>query len=147
MQKEKEIFYGYLKKKGLKRTAQRDAILKMFLELEEHISPEELYRKLKKKHSHIGFSTVYRTLKLLSECGLAREMKSVEGAASFEHLYEHPHHDHLICAICGNISEFYNEQIEDLQERIAREYNFFMQSHRLEIIGLCSDCQKAEKKE
>ena len=137
----REFFYRYLKAKGLKRTVQRDAILETFLEMERHLSPEELYQAVKRKHPHVGFSTVYRTLKILSQCNLAREMRSKDGQSVFEHKLDHPHHDHLVCNRCGKYIEFFNETIEQLQDRIAKEHNFTISGHRLEIFGICSECE------
>jgi len=140
-EKEKQIFIDFLKKKNLKRTEQRDIILDTFLKLEGHISPEDFYQILRKKHPEIGLSTVYRTLKLFSECELAREVQRRDGGTLFEHNHAHPHHDHLLCSKCGVYFEFYDEQVEKLQEEIAKRHNFKMMSHRLEIFGVCNNCQ------
>lgn len=139
MKKEKDIFIGYLKKKGLKWTAQREAILEFFLKYEKHVSAENLYDILKKKFPSIGLSTIYRTLKLLSECGLA-QASNIQGCTTFEHKYNHPHHDHLICTHCGKYVEFINTDIEKLQESVAKEHGFSISGHRLEIFGLCHKC-------
>src|SRR5512140_335508 len=82
-----EILHRHLKKVGLKHTEQRDTILKTFLETRDHLSTEELHRLVKKKDPKIGFTTVYRTLKLFSECGLASEVAFHDGIARYEHQY------------------------------------------------------------
>lgn len=143
--KEMDIFHSYLKQKRLKRTVQRDIILDEFLKIESHITPEELYHIIKKTHRNIGLSTIYRTLKLLSECNLAREMLRKDGTSIFEHMYNHPHHDHLLCNYCGRYFEFYNQDIENLQKKVAEDHNFTMTSHRMLICGICSECRNMQK--
>ncbi len=82
-----EILRQHLKRVGLKQTEQRNTILRSFLETREHLSTEELHRLVKKKDARIGVTTVYRTLKLLAECGLASEVEFHDGKARFEHQY------------------------------------------------------------
>ena len=98
---EKRLFYEYLRRKGLKRTAQRDLILETFLESEKHITSEELYRKVRERDPTVGFTTVYRTLKLLTECGIARSMQLGDRYTHYERGLDEQHHDHLICIECG----------------------------------------------
>jgi len=141
MQKEKEIFFEHLKRSGYKRTAQRELILDVFLETEGHSSAEELYQIIKARDPHVGATTVYRTLKLLAECGLAREERLGDGRTRYEHLYNHQHHDHLICTECGALIEFYSEVIENKQDEIARQYQFHPTNHSLRIFGICFECQ------
>jgi Fur family ferric uptake transcriptional regulator len=139
------IFHGHLKRARLKRTAQRDLILDVFLNTEGHMSSEGLYGVVKTKDPTVGFTTVYRTLKLLKECGLARELESYDGRMLYEHDYKHSHHDHLICTQCGALIEFYSEKIEALQDEIVRQYHFKPLHHSHRIFGVCRSCQKAEK--
>lgn len=139
--KEKEIFFEHLKKAGLKKTAQREVILEVFLKTEGHLSAEDLYGLVKAEDPTVGFTTVYRTLKLLAECGLAREEGLGDNRMRYEHMYNHQHHDHLICTECGNLIEFYSETIEQKQDEIANAYNFLPTHHSLRIWGLCSVCQ------
>jgi Fur family ferric uptake transcriptional regulator len=141
MQKEKEIFFEHLRRSGFKRTAQRELILDVFLETEGHSSAEELHQLIKSRDPHVGVTTVYRTLKLLAECGLAREERLGDGHTRYEHLYNHQHHDHLICTECGDLIEFYSEIIENKQDEIARQYHFQPTTHSLRIFGVCYQCQ------
>lgn len=145
MQKEKEIFFEHLKRSGYKRTAQRELILDVFLETEGHSSAEELYQIIKARDPHVGATTVYRTLKLLAECGLAREERLGDGRTRYEHLYNHQHHDHLICTECGALIEFYSEVIENKQDEIARQYQFRPTNHSLRIFGICFECQVRQR--
>ncbi|MEW6126419.1 MAG: Fur family transcriptional regulator [Acidobacteriota bacterium] len=142
---ETRIFHDYLKRAKLKHTAQRDLILEVFLDTEKHVSSEDLYNIVKIQDPSVGFTTVYRTLKLFVECGLARELEFHDGRMLYEHEYKHKHHDHLICTQCGKLIEFYDEQIEALQDAIVRRYKFKPLRHSHRIFGICADCQKAEK--
>src|SRR5262245_7467499 len=141
---ETRIFHDYLKRTRLKHTAQRDLILDVFLDTEEHVSSEDLYHLVKVKDPTVGFTTIYRTLKLLVECGLARELEFHDGRMLYEHEYKHTHHDHLICTQCGKLIEFYDEQIERRQDAIVQRYDFKPLRHSHRIFGICAECQKAE---
>jgi Fur family ferric uptake transcriptional regulator len=137
----------YLAGQGLKSTSQRDTILKAFVDAGRHLSAEELYGRIKKEHPHIGYATVYRTLKLLAEAGMAEERRFEDGYTRYEYrASEGGHHDHLICTQCGEIVEFENERIETLQADVARKNGFLVQSHKLEIYGLCGKCQSRKNK-
>jgi Fur family ferric uptake transcriptional regulator len=145
MRKEKEIFFEHLKRAGLKRTTQRELILDVFLNTEGHSSAEELYQLIKAKDPSVGFTTVYRTLKLLAEWGLAREERFSDGRTRYEHLYNHRHHDHLICTECGGLIEFYSEVIERAQDEIAHKFKFRPTHHSHRIFGICHKCQLKRK--
>ncbi len=137
----------YLAGQGLKCTSQRDIILKSFVDAARHMSAEELYARIKKFHPRIGYATVYRTLKLLAEAGMADERRFEDGFTRYE--YKTPeagHHDHLICTRCGEIVEFENERIEVLQVHVARKNGYRVQNHKLEIYGLCRACQRKKNK-
>ncbi|GIU82054.1 MAG: transcriptional repressor [Acidobacteria bacterium] len=139
---EKEIFENHIKKKGLRRTAQRDLILEVFLQTEEHVSSEDLYWLVQQKDKSIGYTTVYRTLKLLAEAGLAREVSFGDGKTYYEHHYKHQHHDHMICTECGKVIEFFSPEIEQLQDEMAEKHGFKPTYHNLRILGICAECQK-----
>jgi Fur family transcriptional regulator, ferric uptake regulator len=130
----------YLAGQGLRSTSQRDAILKTFIEAGQHLSAEELYARVKKTHPGIGYATIYRTLKLLAEAGLVEERRFEDGFTRFEYKNKDAHHDHLICTRCGAIIEFENDRIEALQHDVARQKGFKVQSHKLELYGLCAAC-------
>lgn len=134
-----ETLREYLKEKGLKQTRQREVIASTFFKLNKHIGIEELLEKVKDVEPSIGYVTVYRTLLLLKECGLAHQRNFGDGQSLFENAGEH--HDHMICIKCGKIVEFEDERIEQLQEEVATRYHFKIVSHRHEIYGACSFCQ------
>ena len=137
------IFKEHLRHQGLKSTAQRDDIARVFFASNRHISVEELYNAVKRVNPRIGYATVYRTMKLLTECGLAVERHFRDGEARYESLAEGHHHDHLICERCGKIVEFEEQRIEALQAAVARRLGFRFTGHKMELYGLCRDCQKA----
>jgi Fur family ferric uptake transcriptional regulator len=145
MTEEQEVFLQHIQKKGLKRTAQRDLILDMFLRIEEHLSSEDLYRLVKKQDPTIGQTTVYRTLKLLTEAGLAREVRFGDGVTHYEHNYKHEHHDHMICSECGRIIEFFSAELEAIQDAMAAKHRFQVTQHLLRIIGVCAECRRAPR--
>jgi Fur family ferric uptake transcriptional regulator len=145
MTEEKEVLLKHLQKKGLKRTAQRDLILDIFLRTEEHLSSEDLYRLVQKEDPSIGQTTVYRTLKLLSEAGLAREVRFGDNRTHYEHNYKHQHHDHMICSECGRIIEFFSAELEGIQDAMAARHRFQITQHLLRIIGICAECRRAAK--
>ena len=95
-------------------------------------------------HPTVGHTTVYRTLKLLTEAGLAREVRFGDGKTYYEHHYNHDHHDHLICTECGKIIEFFSAEIEDLQDKMAEQYGFRLTNHSLRMWGICTECQTVE---
>lgn len=146
---ETEIFkklQTYLTKKNLKSTTQRDAIIKAFLALNgKHVTIEELLEAVRKKNAAIGYATVYRTLMLLVDAGIASQRHFQEGHSIhslFELTTDH-HHDHLICTACHKIIEFENEAIENLQEKMASQFNFVLSGHRMELYGMCEGMKKS----
>jgi len=140
MQEEIQVFHEYIQRHRFKRSSQRDLILETFLNTEEHVSAEDLYRLVKAKDPTVGFTTVYRTLHLLMDSGLAREANFGDGRTRYEHNYKHQHHDHLICVGCGELIEFYSEIIENMQDKIAHKYKFKPTHHSLRIFGYCAKC-------
>ncbi len=139
--KEHEVLESYITQHNLKITKQRRAVLEAFLGSKEHVSAEDLYKIVSAKEPKIGLATVYRTLALLTESGLAAELDFGDGQKRYERNYEQGHHDHMICTQCGKIIEFHNSLIEKLQEDVAREHGFEMTTHKLDMFGICKDCR------
>jgi Fur family ferric uptake transcriptional regulator len=137
-----EKFKTILKENSLKFTKQRELILKFLYENDDHFTPEDIYILLKKEYPeiNIGIATVYRTLTLLEESGIASSISFGAQGKKYE-LGLKKHHDHLICTECGNIIEFYDDTIEEQQEKIAKNFNFKMTDHTMKIIGICKNCQ------
>lgn len=141
-EEEKALFEDYIRQQGLRKTVQRELILEVFLMTEDHLSSEDLYWLAQKKDPNVGQTTVYRTLKLLTEAGLAREVRLGDGRTYYEHHFEHEHHDHMVCTECGRVIEFFSAEIEALQDEMAAQYKFLPTHHSLRILGLCEQCQK-----
>ncbi|MHB8808675.1 MAG: Fur family transcriptional regulator [Desulfobulbaceae bacterium] len=137
-----EKFEDYLLSQGLRLTNQRQLIAQAFFAEKGHISAEDLYRVVQKKAPAIGFTTVYRTLKLLTSAGIASGKNFGKASALFEATAFSAHHDHLVCTRCGKIIEFVNDHIELLQKSVAERHGFTMTEHSLEIYGICDACRK-----
>ena len=139
--REHEVLEGYITQHNLKITSQRRAVLDAFLESENHVSAEDLYKMVSENEPKIGLATVYRTLALFTQSGLATELDFGDGQKRYEHKYMHSHHDHMICTACGKIIEFHNPLIEKFQEEAASQHGFSITSHKLDIYGICGECQ------
>lgn len=135
----------FLRQNGLSMTPQRKVITEIFLATEGHFSAEDLSRLVRKTMSDIGQATVYRTLKLLVDSGLAETIDPGDGKVLYEHSYGHDHHDHLICQGCGRKVEIRDEAIEARQEAVASENGFNLTRHRMYLYGLCPDCRGKQK--
>ena len=141
-----QTFQEHLGRRGLKLTRQREEILRCFMAAERHLGIKELYRALKKQDPSIGRATIFRTLKLLQECGLVAEVGSSNGRSKFELKADRPHHDHMICVECGRIIEFQSPTMERFQDEAIRRHGFAALWHRHEIFGRCRDCLKSRTK-
>lgn len=136
----KEKFSKYVADKGLRHTEQREKVLNVFLNIEKHVTVQELYDLVREKNKGIGYATVARTVKLMCESGLCRPVDFGEGALRYEHKYNHEHHDHLICVNCGKFEEIYSPELEKNQNELVKQYGYTQQSHKLDIFGLCPEC-------
>ena len=134
-------FKEALKKEGLKYTPQRTAVLEEIIKDKGHRESEEIYLALKKRGQHVSRATIYRTMDILVNNGFARKMNLGDGRARYESKINSPHHDHLVCMDCGLIVEFMDQKIEDLQDKIAIQYNFQLKRHIHQLFGLCKKCQ------
>jgi Fur family ferric uptake transcriptional regulator len=136
-----QLLHRHLKRVGLKQTAQRDTILRTFLETREHLSINELHRLVQKKDARIGFTTVYRTLKLLA-VWLASEVAFHDGIARYEHQYNRRSHHHMVCTGCGSSVEFFSPEVDGLEQEIGDRYHYATTRHTFQIYGVCEDCRK-----
>jgi len=141
MRKENEILNDYLRQKGLKQTSQRNVILETFLASGGHISADELQEMIRKKNPRIGFSTVYRSLRLFTECGIAREVNFGDGRARFERGFDKTQHGHLVCTSCGKTEEFTVAAIQKTIKHISEKYDYKPDGHRFEVYGICKKCR------
>lgn len=136
---EREVLAAYLSRHGRKRSGQRDAILDAFLRTGHHVSVEDLLRQVKRRRADVGRTTIYRALKIFKDAGLASELL-LGGEARFEPIWNRDHHDHFVCVACGAISEFHSDEIERIQEEIARDIGFTIEGHRHHVFGRCRRC-------
>jgi Fur family ferric uptake transcriptional regulator len=137
-----KLFSEYIAANGLKFTPQRRRIAEVFLRQAGHLSTEELYESVRKEDSSIGQATVYRTLKLFCESGIAKEVHFGDGMTRYENTSDSVHHDHLICISCGKQVEFMDSEIEKLQEKLAGKHGFLLTSHHMYLYGVCPACRK-----
>lgn len=133
-----ERLKDYLVRSGLRQTEQRQAIAATFFSFEGHPNIDELYARIRDAHPSIGQATVYRTIKLLVDSGLAHERQFGDGTTRYEAVHEDDeHHDHLVCNDCGHIFEFHHEEIERLQDVIAGSHGLEVTDHKMVIYGRC----------
>ena len=137
-----EVLSRYMAERGMKSTRQRSLIIDTFFTLDGHLSVEELWAKVRSQDTRVSVATVYRTMKLLQECGLAHARNFGDGQTRYETAAGRGHHDHLICTRCGTIVEFENDRIEAMQDAVARKHDFLVTSHKMELYGLCRACQR-----
>jgi len=141
---QRALFYAHLRKAGLKRTQQRELILETFLSADHHVNVDELIRRVREVDPTVGYSTVYRTVKLFLECGIAQEVRLADETRRLEPIDQDQHHDHLICVKCGQATEFFNCHLEMAQKQVASAYGFKPIRHSLKIYGTCRECQLSE---
>ncbi len=137
-----------LKEKGYVVTHQRELILEQLHNVESHFDIEEFFESLKKRKIPVSRATVYRTIACLEKIGCIRKTNLDEAHAHFEMVYgENVHHEHMRCRKCGKVTEFSFDHLEKHIQSIARSYNFHINSHSLEIFGICADCCDREASE
>jgi Fur family ferric uptake transcriptional regulator len=134
------ILRRQLQRRGLKYTNERRELLIAVMSTHEHFDAETLYKLLTNRNSSVSKATVYRTIALLCECGILREVFRGPHGAHYEHVYGHEHHEHMICLTCGKVIEFISRRLEQLQEEACRAHGFHAVRHHLQVFGYCSDC-------
>jgi Fur family ferric uptake transcriptional regulator len=139
---QKKIFSNFLKDRGQRLTKERSAILQKTLSRHGHFDPESLYLEIRKTGLKASRASVYRTINLLFACGLIEKVRKTDHGTIYEQTFGHGHHDHMLCAKCGKIIEFYSEDLEKLQEDLCEIQGFHGTNHTLEIRGYCKKCQK-----
>jgi Fur family ferric uptake transcriptional regulator len=143
---ERALFTEFLKKKGLKSTRERTALLDEIFSAHRHFDADDLVLRMREKGKKISRATVYRTLELLTDCGLVGRVRLNEEKYRYERLQKGEHHDHLICTSCGRVIEFVEPRIEKMQDVVCEKYGFLATSHSHQIRGICSACQKKQVK-
>lgn len=136
-----KFFIDFLATKKLRLTTQRKIIFNELITRKTHTDIDELFIKMKSIDKNIGLATVYRTLRLLTEAGIVREVKFGNDKPVYEAVIGREHHDHLICSKCGENIEFKDEKLETIQEEIASKYNYKLTGHSMYLIGVCANCR------
>jgi Fur family ferric uptake transcriptional regulator len=142
LQAAEDIFRAYLRKRGLKYTRERRAVLRGVMRDEHHFEAEQLLVDLRAGGERVARATIYRTLPLLVDCGILKQLQLGGKQARYEHTYGHTPHDHMVCTRCGRIIEFDNSEVASLASAVAGPHNFVALTHRFQIVGLCADCAK-----
>jgi Fur family ferric uptake transcriptional regulator len=146
MKSAKAIFKRYLKEKGMLPSHQREEIFDTFMRTKNHPTVDSLYDVIQKKYPKIGLATVYRTMRIICDADLAREVDFGDGARRFERKFKRHKHYHLICIKCGKIIEVKSPDIERLQEKLAGQHDFSATKNTMKIFGVCNKCQQNEKR-
>lgn len=136
-----KIFQNFLGKKRLKMTRERFAILEEIYSAKGHFEPEKLYDRIRVSGLKASRASVYRTLSLLVESGLVEKVSRTGKGNIYERSYGGHHHDHMICEVCGEIIEFYSEDLERIQNEVCKKNSFRGTTHTLEIRGHCEHCR------
>jgi Fur family ferric uptake transcriptional regulator len=137
-----DAFRRFLRERSLPVTTQREQVAEVLFAAGGHQSVEDIEKLLRGRDLHVGKATIYRTLDLLADSGMIIERDFGEGFRRYERVPGHPHHEHLICLRCGKVVEFQNDRLERMKALIADEYGFQHSHHRLEIYGVCRECQQ-----
>lgn len=137
-----DTFKAYLRDHNLPITLQRVAIAEAVLTSNRHLSAEDLATDVRERGASVGQATVYRTLDLLVRSGLVVERDFGEGYKRYEPARDEPHHEHLLCTVCGTVTEFRDERLDRMTTLVAEAHGFARLRHRLVIFGVCRDCQR-----
>src|SRR6185312_6206786 len=140
----KEKFMDFLAQKNLRVTAQRQAIVDTVLNTKQHFTAEQLLEWSRRRDKSVSRATVYRTLPLLTEGGLVREMDFGKDYKFYDPNYmEHPNHNHIICNDCEKIVEFESDRLSKLENEITSKLGFSLKVQRLQITASCEELKKA----
>ena len=141
-----ETFREFVREKKLRNTPEREVIIQEVFANHDHFDADDLFLRLRSKKKRVSKASIYRTIPLLVESGLIKEVFFEGGHLHYEHIYGHKHHCHLRCICCGMILEFVEDEVFEIQNKIGVKNGFEATGHRLEIFGYCPQCiQKGEK--
>lgn len=141
MKSELEIFKEYIQARNLRYTPEREKILQEILAIQGHFDVDELFLRLRRQGSKISKASIYRTLPLLVDCGLIREVDYTDGHWHYEAIYGYPHHCHLRCLKCGALVEFEEPLMTCVEQKLAWQFGYLIERHTLEVQGYCPQCQ------
>ncbi len=137
-----EMLQRYLRRHGLRRTARRELILEVFLDMDGHPSPEEICNEVLRRDESVGVATIYRTLKLFLDSGIAKKQRFSDGLDRYEPRYGKQQHVHLICELCGRTMEIASPDLDALYAQLAATNAFALRNHQTCIYGVCQECAK-----
>ncbi len=137
------LFVDFLKKKDARVTQARKIVLTQVFSRHDHFCADDLAAELSSGLNHVSRGTVYRTLALMEEAGLVRVIRDTDVHAHYEHTFNHPHHEHMICDRCGQFIEFSDEKIMELIDAACVAKQFKERNHRIVVFGTCKDCKNA----
>jgi Fur family ferric uptake transcriptional regulator len=135
------LFVNFLKKKQARVTQARKIVLTQVFSRHDHFCADDLAAELSSGPNHVSRGTVYRTLALMEEAGFVRVIRDTDVHAHYEHTFNHPDHEHMICDKCGQFIEFSDENLEKLIDTACREHGFEERTHRIVVFGICSSCR------
>ncbi len=139
---ELEIFRNFLKRHGLRYTPERETIIREIFSTHEHFDVDSLYIAMRHKGQRVSKASIYRLIPLLIKANLIEEVFFDSGQMHYEHIYGHEHHCHLRCQECRRIEEFSDERVAEIEKELGEKFNYKILRHKLEVIGICSRCQK-----
>ena len=138
-----QVFRQHVIEKGCHQSSKREKILEIFLKSKTHISAQDLHELVSRTCPEIGYTTVYRTLKLITDCGLAEEVDFNDGVKRYERKWQRDYHAHCICTQCGRDFEVFDEGIKDMSAALAKRKDFILKKLRYELFGICRQCAAA----
>jgi Fur family ferric uptake transcriptional regulator len=141
-----EVFRNYIKESGLRNTPEREVIIKEIFSTHDHFDVDTLYLCLKNKKKDISKASIYRTIPLLIESSLIKEVFFEDGHMHYEHVYGHEHHCHFRCLGCKRVIEFKQDEVLDIGKKCSKSYGVEVTGHKLEFFGYCPDCLEMQGK-
>jgi Fur family ferric uptake transcriptional regulator len=144
MKRAEKFFVQYLRDNNLKVTKERLMLLEELFGSSGHLDADSLLFQLRSQGKHVSRATIYRTLDLLVQCGLARKSRLGREHYVYEKVTPGKRHDHMVCTGCGRIIEFYDTDLDERQRQVCLEHSFRPSFYSLQIQGLCQECQRAE---
>lgn len=145
MQRELDVFHRFVRKRGMRMTAERLALFEEIFSRHEHIDADRLYQEMERKGRKISRASVYRSLDLLADCGLVRKVRLDSRRSLYEHIHVGLQHDHLVCDECGRVVEFVNPKFRELQVELCMAHGFDPDTSSLQIVGSCLVCRRARE--
>ena len=134
------LFVAFLKGKQARITQSRKIVFEQVFARHDHFCADDLAAKLSRGADHVSRGTVYRTLALMEEAGFVRVIRDTDVHAHYEHVFNHPQHEHMICDQCGEFIEFVDTEIDERIVQACKKHNFQERTHRIVVFGICEKC-------